>query len=80
MVTGGLAGRVKTFERGDYDAARLKVIMSELLPKVFRALHAVCASRGFRLVDAARVNKEKIEKRIDVGMIKGDGSNREAAG
>ena len=77
MAAGALAGRVKKFERGDYDAARLKVFMSELLPKVFRALHAVCASRGFRLVDAARVNKDKIEKHMEVGMIQGDGSNRE---
>ena len=77
MVAGTLAGRVKKFERGDYDAAQLKVFLSELLTKVCRALHVVCASRNCRLVDAATVNKEKIEKRIDANMIKGDGSNRE---
>ena len=77
LVAGALAGRLKKFERGDYDAERLRDFVRELVPKLLSALMTLCAQRGRSLVDAARVNRSKIESRLETNMIKGDGSNRE---
>lgn len=79
MSVGALAGKLKKFERNDYDEAKLREFLRQLMPRVFSTLDSICASVQKRLVDAAVCNKSKIEKRMAVGLLKGDGSNREDA-
>ena len=77
LSAGALAGRLKKFERGDYDKDQLRGFVCELVRKILEALSAICTLRGRRLIDAALVNQSKIEKRLESNMIKGDGSKRE---
>ena len=77
LAAGALAGRLKKFERGDYDKEQLRGFVRELVRKILEALSAICTLRGRNLIDAAHVNQSKIEKRLEADMIKGDGSNRE---
>ena len=76
LSSGALAGRLKKFERGDYDKDQFRVFVRELVRKILEVASAICALRGRSLSDAALVNQSKIEKRLESNMIKGDGSNR----
>ena len=77
LSAGALAGRLKKFERGDYDKDQFRGFVRELVRKILEAVSAICTLRGRSLIDAALVNQSKIEKRLESNMIKGDGSNRE---
>ena len=77
LSSGALAGRLKKFQRGDYDKDQLRGFVCDLVRKILDALSGICTQRGRTLIDAALVNKSKIEKRLKSNMIKGDGSNRE---
>ena len=78
LKVGHLAGRLKKYERGDYEEAQLQHFMQELLPGVFATLARVCrAQTGVTLADAAAANVAKISKRLAQNAIRGDGSNRE---
>ena len=77
LSAGALAGRLKKFERGDYDKDQFRVFVRALVRKILEAVSAICTLRGRSLIDAALMNQSKIEKRLESNMIKGDGSNRE---
>ena len=76
LSAGALAGRLKKFERGDYDKDQFRVFVRELVRKILEAVSAICSLRGRSLSDAVLGNQSKIEKRLESNMIKGDGSNR----
>jgi NTP pyrophosphatase (non-canonical NTP hydrolase) len=77
LTVGALAGRIKKFERGDYDERKLEECVQQLVPKVFSSLQTILAGSGQSLQHAAECNVNKIEKRLKTGSIMGDGSNRE---
>jgi len=78
LQIGHLAGRLKKYERGDYDKEQLQQYLVSLLPGVFGALASVCRIHGnVALADAAAANIAKINKRLAQNNIRGDGSNRE---
>ena len=76
LSAGALAGRVKKFERGDYDKDQLRVSVRALARKILEAVSAICALRERSLSDAALANQSKIEMRLEANMIQGGGSNR----
>ena len=71
------AGRLKKYERGDYGDDKLKEHVQQIIPQIFLFLQVVCGRQGKSLLDAARFNKKKVEKRLSTGTLRGDGSNRE---
>jgi NTP pyrophosphatase (non-canonical NTP hydrolase) len=78
LQIGHLAGRLKKYERGDYDTTQLQQYFDTLLPGVFGSLAGVCRTHGgVALADAAAANITKINKRLAQNTIHGDGSNRE---
>ena len=76
LSAGAIAGCFKRFQRGDYSAERLRDFVLLHLKDLLCALSGVCAQRGRSLLDAAFMNKCKIEKRLQTNMIQGNGSNR----
>jgi len=73
--SGEVAGKVKKIIRGDQvDPESLVSEMSDVLWYLAR----LCDNLGFTVEDLADYNYQKLEKRKEMGVIKGDGDTNES--
>lgn len=73
---GEMAGKIKKWMRGDTPHLNIQDLTSEM-GDVLWYLSSLATDLGITLEDVARNNIEKITKRREKNMIKGDGDHRE---
>lgn len=76
LAVGRVAGRVKKFDRGDYDVKKLREYLRPLLLATCQHLHDISSQCGADLETVAFLNREKIMRRLKANTIRGDGSDR----
>jgi len=73
---GELSENLNKFLREDYDEAELKRRAFKELGDVLYYLSVTAHELGFSLEEIAAANVDKLAKRMEKGLIRGDGSDR----
>jgi len=77
IAGGAIAGRLKKFDRGDFDLKKLREYLKPLLSQVLNHLTSIAIQVGCESLEAAAYhNREKISRRLASNTLKGDGSHR----